>query len=111
MAFWNHSGPCGTVTQATSKSTAVSVDGMCGTITMHNASLAATTTVSFTVNNGNVRAGDTVALSIASGATAGAYLYAVDAMASGSFQVSLRNVTAGALGEAVVMNFTINRNS
>lgn len=97
----------GAVTQATSKSTGVQIDRMCGTITTSNAALAATTSVSFTVTNSEVDADDIVVINIASGATAGSYTANVDAVAAGSFRVHLRNITAGSLGEALVLNFGI----
>jgi hypothetical protein len=100
----------GTVTQGTSKSTAVTCDTMCGQITTHNASLAASTSVGFTVNCAAVDADDSVILSIASGATAASYLVGVDAVAAGSFKVHLRNVSAGSLGEAIVVNYSIVKN-
>lgn len=97
----------GTVTQATSKSTGVQLDRMCGQITTHNASLAATTSVSFTLTNSYIDADDLVDVNISSGATAGSYLLAVDAIAAGSCRVHLRNLTGGALGEALVINFGV----
>ncbi len=99
----------GTVTQATSKSTAVVVHAECGQITTHNASLAATTSVSFTVTNNRVDANDLVLAQISSGATASSYSIAVDAVAAGSFRVHIRNLTGGALGEALVINFGVIR--
>ena len=98
------------VTQATSKSTAVTIDAPCGTITMNNAALAASTSVGFTVNNAYVTATDTINLVIASGATAASYVYTVDAVAAGSFKIHLRNISGGSLGEAIVFNYTIIRN-
>ena len=100
----------GTVTQGTSKSTAVTCDARCGQITTHNAALAATTSVGFTVNNIHVDADDTVVLSFGSGNTANSYVASVDAMAAGSFKIHLRNVTAGSLGEAIVINFSVIKN-
>jgi hypothetical protein len=97
----------GTVTQATSKSTAVQIDRMCGQITTHNAALAATTSVSFTVTNSEVDADDLVVLNIQSGGTASSYSVATGAVAAGSFTVHLRNISAGSLGEALVINFGI----
>lgn len=99
-----------TVTQATNKSTAVTCDGPCGVVTMNNASLAATTSVSFTVNCAYVDADDTVNINIASGATANSYMVVVDAVAAGSFRVHVRNLTAGALGEALVLNYSVIKN-
>jgi hypothetical protein len=112
MARTHFAGPLvttnyGTVTQATSKSTGVTVNAASGQITMNNASLAAAAEVSFTVTNSYVKATDVVAVSIKSGATAGAYAITVDAVATGSFQISISNQSAGALGEAIVINFVI----
>lgn len=99
-----------TVTQATSKSTAVISDGPCGQITMNGAALAASTSVGFTVNCAYVAAKDTVNIVIASGATAASYLYTVDSVAAGSFTIHLRNISGGSLSEAIVFNYTIIRN-
>jgi hypothetical protein len=98
------------VTQASSKSTAVECSADSGVITMNNASLNATTSVSFTCNNAYVDANDTVNVCIASGATTNSYMVLVDAVAAGSFRVHLRNLTAGALGEALVLNFSVIKN-
>lgn len=94
----------GVVTQATSKSTAVVMDRIGGQITMHNAALAAGTTVSFTWTNSRIAASDIPVAAISSGGTAGAYTVTVTAVAAGSCQISVRNETAGALGEALVLN-------
>ena len=102
--------PVGTVTQATSKSTAVTIDTMAGVITMNNASLASATSVGFTVNCASVDADDTVNISLSSGATANSYLYSVDAVAAGSFKIHVRNMSGGALGEALVFNYSIIKN-
>lgn len=100
----------GSVTQATSKSTAVVIGNPCGQITTHAANLAATTSVGFTVTNSYIGANDTVNISLASGGTASSYVYMVDAVAAGSFIIHLRNVTAGGLAEALVFNYSIIKN-
>jgi hypothetical protein len=97
----------GVVTQQTSKSTTVTLNKSAGQITMNNASLAATTTVTFTLNNTYISANDTVIITISSGATAGAYNAWISGLAAGSATIALRNITAGALAEAVVLNFAI----
>ena len=99
-------GEGGTVTQATSKTTAVTLSKKCGQITMHNASLAADTTVSFTLTNSTIAATDLLVLNHVSGGTAGAYLLNAQA-AAGSASINVRNVTAGALGEAIVIGFAV----
>lgn len=96
--------PGGVVTQATSKSTGVTLDRRCGQITLNAASLAATTSVGFTLTNSHIKSSDIVVVNIASGATADSYAVTVDAVADGSCRIQLRNVTAGALAEAVVLN-------
>lgn len=100
-------GVGGTVTQATSKSTAVTLNKPCGTITMDAATLGATTSVGFTLNNSVIGADDVVVVSIKSGATANSYVVSVDAVAAGSCRISLRNVTSGSLSEAVVLSFAV----
>jgi hypothetical protein len=97
----------GTVTQLTNKGTAVTLNKSAGSIVTNAASLGATTTVTFTLNNTFLSANDTLVLTIASGGTAGAYNAYVSGLAAGSATIALRNVTAGALLEAVVINFSI----
>ena len=99
-------GEGGTVTQATSKATAVTLSKKCGQITMHNASLAADTTVSFTLTNSTIAATDLLVLNHVSGGTAGAYLLNAQA-AAGSASINVRNITAGSLGEAIVIGFAV----
>lgn len=101
-------GAGGTVTQLSSKSTGVTLNKVCGTITTHNASLNNATTVAFTVTNSTVAATDTVILSIKqTGATASAYSFWVDEVATGSFVINIRNFSGGALGEAIALNFVV----
>jgi len=102
-------GAGGTVTQITSKATAVTLDKFCGEITTHNATLNAATIVSFTVNNAYVTATDLVAIEHDSGGTLGAYTVCANTVATGTFQVTLRNNTAGNLGEALALRFVLIR--
>jgi hypothetical protein len=98
----------GTVTQATSKSTGVTLNKPCGQITMNNAALAATTSVSFTLTNDQIAATDTIQFSIASGASANSYAQPfADSVSAGSCRVQIRNISAGSLSEALVLNFTV----
>jgi len=99
-------GEGGTVTQATSKATAVTLNKKCGQITMHNASLAADTTVSFTLTNSTIAATDLLVLNHVSGGTAGSYLLNAQA-AAGSASINVRNITAGSLSEAIVIGFAV----
>ena len=98
----------GTVTQATSKSTAVTLNKPAGVITMNNASLATATNATFTLNNSFISANDTVILTISGGqATPGSYNVFANGLAAGSVSISLRNISGGTLSEAVVINFAI----
>lgn len=97
----------GTVTQATSKSTAVTLNKSAGRITMNNASLGATTNVTFTLNNSYISANDILILNVSAGATAGAYNCWVSGLSAGAATITVRNITAGALAEAVVINFAL----
>jgi hypothetical protein len=100
-------GTGGTVTQATDKSTGVTLNKRCGQITMNAASLAAAAEVSFTLTNSVIAATDVIMVSIASGATAGAYSVQCDATAAGSCRISVGNRNTGSLGEAIVLNFVV----
>ena len=95
------------VTQATSKATAVTSNTSAGQITTNNASLAAATTVIFTLTNSRISAKDTLIVTVAGGATAGAYNAWVSGLAAGSATIALRNISAGPLSEAVVINYCL----
>jgi len=98
----------GTVTQATDKSTAVTLNKPAGRITMNNASLATATNATFTLNNSLISANDTVILTISGGqATPGSYNVFANNLSAGSVSISLRNISGGSLSEAVVINFAI----
>jgi hypothetical protein len=97
----------GTVTQATDKSTGVTLNKSAGRITMNAASLAANTAVSFTLTNALISANDAIIVNVSGGGTAAAYTTYISSMTAGSAVVTLRNLTGGALAEAVVLNFAV----
>lgn len=97
----------GSVTQATSKSTAVTLNKICGRITMSNAALTAGSEVAFTVNNNLVAATDVIIVNVQSVGTANAYLVSVGAVSSNSFSITVSNASAGSLSQAVVLNFFV----
>jgi hypothetical protein len=103
-------GAGGTVTQATSKSTGVTLNKACGAITMSNESLAAGAGVTFTVTNSAMAADYLVLLNLKSGYT-NLYDYQLLAggQAAGSFQISVVNRSAAALSQAIVISFAIIR--
>jgi hypothetical protein len=101
------SGVGGTVTQATSKTTGVTLNKLCGAITTNNAALAAAAEAKFTVTNSTVAATDVVVVSIKSGGTSGSYVISVSAVGAGSFDITISNVSAGSLSEALVINYSV----
>lgn len=101
-------GAGGTVTQATSKVTGVTLNRVCGTITTAADSLAATTAATFTVTNSAVAINDVIVVNLRSGYTNLAdYEVYVGGNAAGSFQISIYNNTAAALAQALVLNFVV----
>jgi hypothetical protein len=101
----------GTVTQATSKSTGVTLNKSAGQITMNAAALAGSTAVSFILTNSLISANDTMIVNVSSnttGSAAGAYTTYVSYLVSGSALITLRNLTAStSYSEAVIINFAI----
>ena len=106
-------GSGGTVTQTVSKVTGVTLNKINGAITLASTAMAAFsgvtgyTTVSFTLTNSAIAAADNIIVAHSSGGTAGSYDISVNAIAAGSCQISVRNVTAGILSEAIVVTFTV----
>ena len=98
----------GTVTQATSKSTGVTLNKPAGRITMDAASLATATNATFTLTNSFISANDTIILTISGGqATAGSYNVFANSLGTGTVSITLRNISGGTLSEAIVVNFAI----
>ena len=95
----------GTVTQASSKATGVTLNKPSGQITMNNAALADAAEVTFTVTNSEIAAPDVVVVNHGSAGTAGAYTVNVSAIAAGSFKVTVGNVSGSSKSEAIVLNF------
>lgn len=97
-----------TVTQATSRSTGVTINAPAGQITMNNASLAAGAEATFTVTNSFVTANSVPVVALASGQTAGTSIVAVTAVAAGSFDITVTNLHAATADTgAGVINFIV----
>ena len=94
------------VTQATSKSTGVTLNAAAGKVTLNNAALASATAVSFTLTNSQIGVNDIVLVNVAGGiATGGTYICRCLNVAAGSAVIQLTNISGGSLSEAVVLNF------
>jgi len=103
-------GSGASVTQLTNRTTAVSINALCGTITTNNTSLAAEVAAAFTVNNAAVAIGDVVVLAQRSGAVGLATVVGVSAVANGSFAINVMNQSAaGGAAEtgAIILNFAV----
>jgi hypothetical protein len=104
----------GTVTQATNRTTGVTLNKLTGQITTNNASLAAEAGAKFTVTNTTVAAGDAIVASIASGTNGGDTSVSVVGVAAGSFDLLIANNNAsGGTAEtgAIVVNFVVLKGS
>jgi len=99
-------GSGSSVVQATNKSTGVTLNTPNGQITMNNASLAASTTVSFTLTNSVITANDVLILNHISGGTAGSYTLNAQCTA-GSASINVRNVSLGSLSEAILIQYAL----
>jgi hypothetical protein len=103
-------GRGGAVTQTTSKSTAVTLNKVCGQITMNNAALAAGAVTAFVVNNNLVKSTDTIVLTLKQdGVTnlANYNVWPLMANADGSFVVCVRNIGGASLTESPIINFAV----
>lgn len=100
-------GSGGTVTQATSKSTGVTLNKATGQITMNAAALAAGASVSFSVTNSLTATADTILANVGAGGFGANYTVHVTYCGAGGFGLSVTNISGGSLSEAVVINFAI----
>ena len=96
-------GAGGTVTQATSRTTGVTLNKIAGAITLFSAAGSATA-ATFTVTNSTVAATDLIILNQKSGTDL--YDLMVTAVAAGSFNISFRT-TGGTTTETPVFNFAV----
>lgn len=103
-------GAGGAVVQATSRTTGVTLNAICGQITTNTTSLAAEAAAAFTVTNSSVSVGDVVVACIRSGSNGGMTAVQVSTVANGSFALNVmnNNVAAGtAETGAIIINFVI----
>lgn len=100
-------GAGGAVTQATNKTTGVTLSKPCGQITMNNAALAAAAEATFTVTNTLAAVGDVVLACHGSAGTSGSYAVDASNFTAGTFDLTVTNQSAGSLSEAIVINFIL----
>mgnify|MGYP001390938267 CR=1 FL=1 len=107
-------GDGSTVTQATNRTTGVTINALTGAITTNNTSLAAEASADFVVTNSKVAITDTVVVSIRSGVVGAGTIVSVSAVAAGSFSIRVHNgnVAAGtAETGAIIINFAVIKGS
>ncbi len=101
-------GAGGTVTQITNRTTGVTINKICGSITTDTTAITALASASFTVTDSACAIGDVVVLSIRSGQTNKATTASVTTVAAGSFEITITNEN-GVTSEtgAMIINFAI----
>ncbi|MES2942923.1 MAG: hypothetical protein V4772_08645 [Pseudomonadota bacterium] len=102
--------PTSSVTQATNRTTGVTVTTKAGSITTNNASLAAEAAASFVVTCPGVAVGDVVLVCQRSGAVGVLTTVEVIAVAAGSFTIAvMNNNPAGGTAEtgALILNYAV----
>jgi len=108
VAFGYGIGSGGTVTQLTSKGTAVTLNKPTGQITTSNAALAANTQVFFGLANSLIGANDIIVAEVIGGVVSRS-AYRIDCAANGVGQavITITNVTGGSLSEAIILQFLL----
>lgn len=101
-------GDGGAVTQATNRSTGVTLNKKTGRITLNNTSLAAGAAATFTVTNSQVGINDVIVLSKRSGFTNVLTVLNVSAVANGSFDITVVNGHASTAETGTgIVNFVV----
>ena len=104
-------GAGGTVTQATSKSTAVTLNKPSGRITTAADALAGNTVVSFTFNNSLISNTDTLFLGWHENGMSGDSFQCWSMCTSGKAYIYIRNIHGGSLAQSLSLNFAIIKGS
>lgn len=104
--FGYGTGSGGTVTQLTSKSTAVALNKPSGRIIMNNDALAAGASVTFTLFNNLLSAQDTLCMSMEWNSTT-SYRFEQAAVGVGSTLIRVTNISGSSLSEALQIRFNV----
>lgn len=97
-------GAGGTVTQATSRTTGVTLNKLCGNITMVSAAQAANALVTFTLTNSFIAATDYLLIQHISATNGGAWVFST-VCGAGSATINIRNQTTASITEATPLRF------
>jgi hypothetical protein len=101
-------GAGGAISQLSSRTTGVTLNKLCGTITMYSAAQAAQAVVTFTLTNSFIAATDYVDIEHISATNGGAWTFSVVAGA-GSCTITVRNVSNASITEATPLRFFIQK--
>jgi uncharacterized cupin superfamily protein len=101
-------GAGGTVSQATNKSTGVTLNTITGQITTTNTNISSQSRLSFTLTNSAIGANDGVLVWIVSGAASpGQTIVTAQNPAAGSVVIAMSNITAIGIAETLVIGFAV----
>lgn len=100
-------GRGGSVTQAISKTTPVTLNKICGVITSHNAALAGGASVTFTLQNNLVDASDTMIVNKVWDSVDPTRYSIRAACGVGIAAITITNTSGGSLSESVAINFSV----
>lgn len=100
-------GSQGAVTQATSITTGVTLNAYSGAITTVSQTVAGGAEASFTLTNNKIAATDVVVACIKTHTSAGLFFVACTAVAAGSCQLTLTNLSSSAGDNVLVINFVV----
>lgn len=99
-------GAGGTVTQLTSRATTVTLNKLCGNITMFSAAQAANAIITFTLTNSFIAATDYLLVQHISATNGGAWVFST-VCGAGSATISITNSTATSITSATPLRFFV----
>lgn len=106
--FGFSTGAGGTVTQGAGKTTAVTLNKVCGVITTDNASINADEEKTFTLNNSTISAGDVLILNHdVSGTVTQKYVVSGYVTGAGTADITIRNVHTASASEVLTIRFAV----
>jgi hypothetical protein len=99
-------GSGSSVTQGTNRTTGVTMNKLCGNITMFSGSQAAAAVVAFTLTNSFIAATDIVIVQHISATNAGCWEFS-NVPAAGSVSINVKNISAATITSATPLRFAI----
>ena len=97
----------GTITQNSSKTTAVTLNAPSGQIVVNNSALFSNAVARFTLNNTSIEANDVIVVNRKSGGSDSSYQVWTDGVSAGSCAICVQNISSGALAESITLGFVV----